>query len=390
MRKLVFLLLLIVVVTPGLVRAAAAAAASGGIYWTDADVGVYHAGLDGTGAQRVVLSPSRPLYIEVDPTVGRMFWAADTAVLSANLDGSDLRVIADGLSRATGLTLDRVHERVYWTEYFSSRVMGANYDLSDRALVSYIGGARGVAVDAPRNRLIVADGAADVWAIALSDQSITLITAGPGYTGQDVAVDQSSGMIFWADGPVGAGRIWRANADGSDPEVIATLAGTPTGLDFVSSRVYWANAGTATVERADPDGSARETLFTRPEAIWGVALPPSYAFPGVDQPVNRDGSSVFKAGSTVPITFELLAPDGSPAAGVVATLRYAFVSGAVEGPINEAVSTASATAGNTFRSGMSGNRYVFNWSTASLAPGTYHLHIGLDDGSDHLVTLSLK
>jgi hypothetical protein len=71
-------------------------------------------------------------------------------------------------------------------------------------------------------------------------------------------------------------------------------------------------------------------------------------------------------------------------------LRYAFVSGSVEGLINEAVSTANATAGNTFRSGGSGNQYVFNWDTASLAPGTYHLHIGLDDGSDHLVTLSLK
>ena len=37
----------------------------------------------------------------------------------------------------------------------------------------------------------------------------------------------------------------------------------------------------------------------------------AYAWSGVLQPVNADGSSVFKLGSTVPVTFQLTGPSGS-------------------------------------------------------------------------------
>jgi len=81
---------------------------------------------------------------------------------------------------------------------------------------------------------------------------------------------------------------------------------------------------------------------------------------GVLQPVNANGTSVFRRGSTVPVKFALT----GPSAGITtlaARLYWAKVSNDVVGTELEAVSTAAATAGNLFR--YSGGQYVFNLST---------------------------
>ncbi|MGN6253030.1 MAG: HYR domain-containing protein [Marmoricola sp.] len=104
---------------------------------------------------------------------------------------------------------------------------------------------------------------------------------------------------------------------------------------------------------------------------------------GVLQPINNDGSSVFKQGSTVPVKFLGFA-------GLTPTLRVALVSGAIEGTSVEAISTAAADTGNQFRYDASAGQYIFNLNTKSLAGGTYKLHINLGDGTDRVVTISLK
>jgi len=84
--------------------------------------------------------------------------------------------------------------------------------------------------------------------------------------------------------------------------------------------------------------------------------------------VNADGSSVFKAGSTVPVKFALT---GACAGSLVATLSATKVGSSVVGAVNEAVSTSVATSGNQFR--YTGGQYLFNWSTKGLTPRTCEL-----------------
>jgi hypothetical protein len=87
-----------------------------------------------------------------------------------------------------------------------------------------------------------------------------------------------------------------------------------------------------------------------------------YSWTGLKAPINSDGSSVSKQGSTVPVKFQLGGP--SVAIGnIVATLSYAGVSDNVAGAENEADSTSAATSGNLFRYDSRDNHYIFNWST---------------------------
>jgi hypothetical protein len=107
------------------------------------------------------------------------------------------------------------------------------------------------------------------------------------------------------------------------------------------------------------------------------------------QPVNADGSSVFKAGGTVPVKFALTDASAGITA-LVATLAVAKISNSIVGSDLEPVSSSPASTGNTFRYDPTGGQYHHHWGTKGLTAGSYQLRIDLGDGVSHTVTVSLK
>jgi streptogramin lyase len=78
-------------------------------------------------------------------------------------------------------------------------------------------------------------------------------------------IDVNSANIFWTEpGIFGGGtRIGRANTStgtGADPSFIGD-AQTPCGITVFGSQLYWANAETATIARANTDGTAVNQSF---------------------------------------------------------------------------------------------------------------------------------
>jgi hypothetical protein len=106
-------------------------------------------------------------------------------------------------------------------------------------------------------------------------------------------------------------------------------------------------------------------------------------------PVNNDGSSIFKLGSTVPVKFQLTG-SSSAIANAVATLTLAKVTSQVDGTVLEAVSTSAATTGNAFRYDPTSGLYTFNLATKPLSTGTWNLSVTLGDGVSRTVNISLK
>jgi hypothetical protein len=107
------------------------------------------------------------------------------------------------------------------------------------------------------------------------------------------------------------------------------------------------------------------------------------------QPINADGSSVFKRGSTVPVKFKLTGTD----AGITnlnAKLYIAQVDSVNPVAANEAVSTSGADTGNTFRYDATAGQCIFNLSTKDLSQGTWYLRIDLADGVNRIVPIKLK
>ena len=106
------------------------------------------------------------------------------------------------------------------------------------------------------------------------------------------------------------------------------------------------------------------------------------------EPVNADGTSIFKLGSTVPVKFSLSDAGGLSVASAVANLTIAQVTNQIDGTYVEAVSTAAATTGTLFR--YDGQQYIFNLNTKGLSKGTWRLKVSLDDGSTYTTLISLK
>jgi hypothetical protein len=107
------------------------------------------------------------------------------------------------------------------------------------------------------------------------------------------------------------------------------------------------------------------------------------------QPINSDGSSIFKRGNTVPVKFRLTGASGGVTT-LVARLSTAKISNGVTGTFVEAESNVPCDGGNTFRYDASAGQYIYNLSTKGMTTGTWLLRVDLGDGVDHSVKISLK
>ena len=113
-------------------------------------------------------------------------------------------------------------------------------------------------------------------------------------------------------------------------------------------------------------------------------------FGGFRQPINSDGSSIFKLKRTVPVKFQLQETEGAFITDAVVTFSYIKISNGVIGTQTEAITDVEATIGDLFRYDPSDNQYIYNWKTKGLTTGTYELIATFEDGKSKTVEVSLR
>jgi hypothetical protein len=137
---------------------------------------------------------------------------------------------------------------------------------------------------------------------------------------------------------------------------------------------------------------ASSTLTTKASILYATG--PCLGTPGrtILQPIDAAGTSVFKAGSTVPAKFRVCDASGNSIGtpGVVKDFRQIAVkAGTVELAVNEqALSTTPHTA---FRWSEIDQQWVFNLSTKGMSSGkTSTYRISLADGTSIDFKFGLK
>jgi hypothetical protein len=150
--------------------------------------------------------------------------------------------------------------------------------------------------------------------------------------------------------------------------------------DKASGSVFPLGTTTVTCTATDAAGNTGTESFTvTVTAAWSNLL----------QPVNVDGSSIFKLGSTVPVKFQLTGASAG-VTNLVARLYLQRLGAGATGTDIEAISTSNATTGNLFRYDSTSGQYIFNLGTKTLSTGTYKLRIDLGDGALHPGNITLK
>jgi hypothetical protein len=119
-------------------------------------------------------------------------------------------------------------------------------------------------------------------------------------------------------------------------------------------------------------------------------------FQGVEQPINRDGSSVYKQQSgatTVPVRIKIIDASGNPITTTTSpnakiTFSAVFVNNQISGTVVESVDKSLVpTTGNQFKYNSQTSQWEYNWNLGvksafpALKTGTYFIKATLADGT---------
>lgn len=180
---------------------------------------------------------------------------------------------------------------------------------------------------------------------------------------------------------------WTASDDGSG---LATDASGSIPLDTstVGDHTLIVPAGTA-VDNVGHDNEAAECKYHV-----------GYAFGGFLQPINDtahfvgETTSVFKAGSAIPVKFQLFDANGvpvqasTPPSWLVPTKGSAL---AATVTVDETEYAATASSGSSATWDATNQQYIYNYKTAKSQSGNYwRIGVSLGDGNTYYVSIALK
>jgi hypothetical protein len=124
----------------------------------------------------------------------------------------------------------------------------------------------------------------------------------------------------------------------------------------------------------------------------------TYRWDGFLQPVNDTAhhtglaTSIFKAGSTVPMKVQLKQADGTLVQATTAPVWLTPVKGSpTTAPVDESAYSTAVTGSATYAWDGTGQQYQYNWGTASAQAGYYwRVGVRLDDGQTYYVNIGLR
>ena len=208
----------------------------------------------------------------------------------------------------------------------------------------------------------------------------------PVFTWEAVSDAEQFNIWLLEEGLDGYSTVWRQfDIPGGSTSIVYNADSTATTSELTPGKHYELRL---TAQHPDQDPSDQASVMPMTERVIRFWLEPKFV--GFLEPINNDGSSIFRLNSTVPVKFQLLNADGSYKGDAVATLSLAKVENDIVGTYREAVSTAAASSGSAFRYDPEENQYIFNLGTRGLTEGTYRLQVAIEGVGTKEVLISLK
>ena len=213
------------------------------IYWTDVviDGSVRSSNFDGTGALNLATNQGAPQGIALDLVNRKIYWTNQNpgaaAIWSSGLDGENplpqnivTSTSMNPLNSPTGIAVDSVGEKIYWTDWALHKIESADLDGSNRQVfLANTNNASGLALDLVNRKIYWVN-----WTLATGSRIQRADLDGDGSDAEDVtpagvttlwgiAVDAEREKIYWIDqglpGP-GDGNMGSSDLDGSNSRVL--------------------------------------------------------------------------------------------------------------------------------------------------------------------------
>lgn len=241
--------------------------------------------------------------------------------------------------------------------------------------------------------------------VAVCPKPVTLTDNGTGQGTTSTAVDKAgntasasvSGINIDQELPTLTARdVNVAGAQytlGTVPTASCTAVDNVSGLASCKVTVTGGNAngvGSFNYTATAKDNAGNTTTIT---GTYNVI----YRWDGFLQPINDTAhqigtsTSIFKAGSTVPVKFQLRNTGGAIVQASSAPGWMSPVMGSTtKAAVDETAYAASADSGSDFRYDATAQQYIYNWKTPSAGGNYWRIGVMLDDGQTYYVNIGLR
>ncbi|XP_025082115.1 low-density lipoprotein receptor-related protein 4-like isoform X2 [Pomacea canaliculata] len=187
----------------------------------------------------------------------------------------------DGLRDPAAVDYDPMAGRIYWTDNVEKTIRTSNLNGSDARLVRYLGlDARldGLCVDALSRLIFYTDaGNKVIGMITMYSNTHRIVINSSLDMPKDIELDKRNGVMYWSD--CGATpTIERANYDGTGRQTLVSggeylKQPNAIALDTVEGRLYWADGGTQKVGWVDLEGKKTSLILHQPGLVYyGIDL----------------------------------------------------------------------------------------------------------------------
>ncbi|MBX3406281.1 MAG: hypothetical protein KF869_05910 [Phycisphaeraceae bacterium] len=222
---------------------------AGLVFWPMPAAGVVHARTTAGVPQADIAASLVSPHLAVDPGAGKLYWAnrggtGGPKILRSNFDGSNVEeiVTVQGFgtltaSGTTGMALDTVNGKLYWSRSVFGEINRCNLDGSaaERVIQDYPPTGAAVPTGAPLGN----------------------------FAPSSLAIDAAGGKVYWVNAFLD--RIERANLDGTARQTLPVGAGAVSiALHVPTGKIYWSNTAADKIQRSNLDGSAQEDVLLTP------------------------------------------------------------------------------------------------------------------------------
>lgn len=236
------------------------------IYWIDQnDRAIKRGNIESLIVEEVISVSDKPLGLAVDEERNKLYWTTtEGKIMRANLDGSEIETLIEGLCGIgflTDIVLDVEENKMYWGNDSDCQVMLRRANLDGSELENLLYGPfppSGIALDSVHQRIYWTSGAilrsnlgGTEWEIIIEN-----LEYAPG-----IAIDYYDNKVYWTEH---SGSIRRADLTGADIENVLTDLQTPfkLELDLQDGKIYWTERDAGKIRRANLDGTEIEDIFT--------------------------------------------------------------------------------------------------------------------------------